>query len=322
MTTIVNAVINQVMAFFTNGFLSGIEGSEVWLFARLDGLLLHGSQSPVSSAWFYLFFQKMELLSLALVLPLFLFGVISSVFFGSGSYLFRLIGVYLPISLVGSGLFLFFFQTAATSIDAMAGWLMSSEHVSLGSFSSFLALVSVHGDSSNPIPFLIIGIAGVVSLCGALSLYFELLLRQGVMLVLGAFIPFALLFVLLSSSRVVLSRYIEVTVGVLFSKLAVVVLLCLGGGLVGHAGSQGDFGQFMTGIAMIILAAFSPFLLFSLIPIAHLDHQSQLSHLARRSAGGVIRKGGMLAGGPSVQATSEIPMATATVVPSYLKQSH
>ncbi len=322
MQNIINTVIRQVLLLFTHGFLSGIEGSEVWLFARLDQLLLHGTQSPISSAWFYQFFQKMELLSLALVLPLLLVGVISSVFTSSASYLMRLVGVYLPVSLVGSGLFLFAYQLLASAVDAMSGWLIGSEHLSMGSFLSIAAWISPNGDLSNPVPFLLIALAGVVSLFGALSLYLELMLRQGVMAVLGAFIPFALLFVLLSSSRAVLYRYIEVVVGVLFSKLAVVVLLCLGAELVAHSGSSGGFSQFMTGVAMIILTSFSPFLLFSLIPFAHLDHQSQLSHSARRSMAQMARSSGTLLSGSVSPATQEVPMASATVVPAYLKRGN
>lgn len=320
METVINAVIRQVLLLFSNGFLSGIEGSEVWLFAHLDQLLLEGAQSPISSAWFYQFFQKMELISLALVLPLLLVGVVSSVLLGSGGYLMRLVGVYLPVSLVGSGLFLFAFQMLASAIDSMSSWLVGSEHLSLESFGAMTAWLSPGGDLSNPVPFLLIAVAGVAGLIGTLSLYFELLLRQGVMLVLGAFIPFALLFVLLSSSRAALYRYIEVTIGVLFSKLAVVVLLCLGGELVVHAGSPGGFGQLMTGIAMIILASFSPFLLFSLIPFAHLDHQAQLSHSARGSAVALTKRTGLLVSGSAPQAAPEIPLANATTVPSYLKQ--
>ncbi|NNN18259.1 MAG: hypothetical protein HKL84_00205 [Acidimicrobiaceae bacterium] len=321
MATIVNAVIKQVLSLFANGLLSGIEESEIWLFARLDQFLLHSPPTPILSGWFYQFFQKMELLALALALPLFLFAVVASMIVGSGGYLLRLVGIYLPLSLVGSGLFLFIYQTMSSCVDAMCGWLMGSEHVSFQPLGSLVSWVSVKGDVSNPIPFLLIAVAGILSLFGALSLYFELVIREGVMMILGAFIPFALLFVLLSSSRAVLYRYIEVTIGVLFSKLVVVVLLCLGSDLVVNSGSMGGFSQFIAGVSMVILASFSPFLVFSLIPIAHLDHQSQLSHAGRRSIAGVSRKGAFLVAGPSATVIPEIPLASATVVPSYLKQS-
>lgn len=318
--TIVNAIASQLLKLFTSGFLSGIEGAEIWLLSRLDRLLLSGAQSPISSAWFYPFFQKMELLSLALALPLFLVAVLSAVFLGSGGYLMRLVGVYLPISLIGSGLFLFVLQALAAGVNAMSSWLAASEHLSVGSLVSVASWFNPGGDLSNPVPFFLVALAGVISLIGSLSLYLELVLRQGVIAVLGAFIPFALLLVLLNSSRNVLFRYIEVTVGVLFSKLAIVVLLCLGGELVRNSGSSGGFGQFMTGVAMVILSAFSPFLLLSLLPFAHLDHQRQLSLQARRSLSHAASNGGRLMSGPSAQVVPEIPLASATVVPSYLKQ--
>ncbi|TAN20339.1 MAG: hypothetical protein EPN30_10560 [Actinomycetota bacterium] len=321
METIVNTVIKQILSLFTNGFLSGIEGSELWLFSRLDQLVLGGSQAPVSSAWFYQFFQKMELLALALVLPLLLIGVLGSMISGAGGHLLRLVGIYLPVSLVGSGLFLFAFRTLATCVDAMCTWLAGSAHVSLESLVPVSSWVSVRGDAANPIPFLLIALAGILSLVGSFSLYFELLVRDGVMMILAAFIPFAVLFVLLRASRAVLFRYVEVTVGVLFSKLVVVVLLCLGGDLVTHSTSLGDFSQFMAGASMIILASFSPFLLFGLIPFAHLDHQSQISQVGRRSVAGISRKGALMVGGPATSSVPEIPLASATAIPSYLKQS-
>ena len=320
METIVNTAMSQILSFFTSGFLSGVERSELWLFSQVDQLVLSASSASVSSAWFYQFFQKMELLALALALPLLLVGVVGSMISAAGSHLLRLVGIYLPMSLVGSGLFLFAFRVLATCVDAMCVWLAGSAHVSLESLVPLASWVSVKGDASNPIPFLLIALAGIVSLLGSFSLYFELLIRDGVMLILAAFIPFAMLFVLLRASRAVLYRYIEVTIGGLFSKLVVVALLCLGGELVVHSRSLGDFSQFMAGASMIILATFSPFLLFSLIPFAHLDHQSQISQTGRRSVAQISRKGAFLAGGPPARSMPEIPMASATVIPSYLKQ--
>lgn len=319
MGSAIDTIIRAVAQFFASGFLAGVESSELWLFSQLDRLILRSTGSPLTSAWFYHFFQKMELLALAFVLPLFLIAVVSSIFLGSGGYLFRLVGVYLPISLAGSGVFFFIYRALAASIDSMSSWLAGSEHLSLESLGSFASALNV-GGGGNPVPFLVVALAGIISLLGALSLYFELLLRQGVMMVLGAFIPFAVLFMLLSSSRSVMYRYIEVALGVLLSKLVVVVLLCLGGELLVNSTAAASFREFIMGTAMVVLASFSPFLLFALIPIAHLDHQSQLSSSIRRSARGVAGKGGMLIGGGTSSQAKEIPLASSTAVPSYLKR--
>lgn len=319
MSTIVITVVKDVLNLFSSGFVSGIESSEIWLFGHFDALLLQSSSSALSSGWFYGFFQKMEILALAFAVPLFLVGLLAATFNNSGSYLIRLVMVYLPISIVGSGVFLFIFQSLSSAIDEMSSWLVNSEHFSLDSFTAIASGISVQGGAPDPVPFLLVLIVGILSVLGSLSLYFELLLRQGVMLILGAFIPFAFLSVFLSSSRSALYRYIEVTIGVVLSKLVVVVLLCLGSVLVLHQGSDAGFSESIIGVAMVILASLSPFLLFGLIPFAHIDHQAQLSRSARKVAGGFARQGLFISGGSAPVTRTEIPIANATVVPSYLR---
>lgn len=313
-------LINQFVSIFTGGFVSAIEDSQAWLFDHIDAELLDTYQAPLSSQWFYHFFQKMELMALALILPLFLVAVVSALVAGSGSYLARLITLYLPISLLGSGVLLFVFQTLSAAIDGMSNWVISSSNVSLSALAHTLPSSTSIGGSINPAPFFLIAIAGVFSVLASLSLYFEILLRQGAILILAAFIPIVLLFVLLSSSRAVMVRYIEVTVGVLFSKLFVATLLSLGTELAMHSVHAGEFSQFLIGTSIVIMSAFSPFLLFSLIPITHLDHQARLSQKGRMAARAMTQRGAAALIGSPTTVTGEIPMANATTVPSYLKK--
>ena len=75
MGSIVNAIIKQLIHIFTGGFVSSITSVEIWLFLRIDKFIVHGSLISLSSGWFYQFFQKMEVLALALILPLFIIGI-------------------------------------------------------------------------------------------------------------------------------------------------------------------------------------------------------------------------------------------------------
>lgn len=320
MGTVVNSVIKQLMHIFTGGFVSAITSAEIWLFLRIDRFIVHGSLISLSSGWFYQFFQKMEVLALVLILPLFIIGVINAVVSGSGGYLLRLVTLYLPVSLIGSGVLLIGFQALGSAVDVMCRWLIDSQHLSPSSFAQMFSNLSAQGDLADPIPFLLVAVAGIVSVLAALSLYFELLIREGVMFVLAAFIPLILLATLLSSAKAVVYRFIEISVGVIFSKLAVVVLLCLGAELVANSGSESNFSQFMVGIAIVILASFSPFLLFALIPIAHIDHQAPLSASARRKGRDLIRLGTMAVPGTGIpERSGPPPLAEATPVPSYLR---
>lgn len=322
MGSIVNAIIKQLIHIFTGGFVSSITSVEIWLFLRIDKFIVHGSLISLSSGWFYQFFQKMEVLALVLILPLFIIGLINGVVSGSGGYLLRLVTLYLPVSLIGSGVLLIGFQALGSAVDVMCRWLIDSQHLSPSSFAQTFSNLSAHGGLADPIPFLLVVIAGIVSVIAALSLYFELLIREGVLVVLAAFIPLILLAMLLSSAKAVVYRFIEISVGVIFSKLAVVVLLCLGAELVTNSGLASNFDQFMIGVAIVILASFSPFLLFSLIPIAHLDHQAQLSGSARRKGRDLMRIGAMAVPGAGIpEIPGPPPLAEATPVPSYLRNS-
>lgn len=320
MSSVVQSAAASLVSLFTHGFAVAIERSEIWLFERIDTLIVEGAGSQVGSPWFYHFFQKMEILALGLVLPLFLVGVILAQISGSGSMLTRLTMLYLPVSLIGSGLFFFAVEGLTASFDAMSSWLVSSSGVNLSSLSGALPVSGVPAGSPSEVPFLLIAVGGTLSVLAALSLYFELLLRQGVILLLTALVPFGILFMLIGSSRVTFYRYLEVTAMVIAAKFVVVVLLCLGALLIINASGLDGFSQFLSGSAVLLLASFSPFLLFSLIPVAHLDHQSQMSHSLRRTAVVVSQRGlGGGTGGTDMGAPGDIPLANATLVPSYLR---
>lgn len=322
MITLINEIVKQLLVMVKGGFLSSVEASEIWLFSSIDHLLLSGTSNTLSQGWFYAFFQKMELLSLALVLPLLLVGLCHAVVTGSGGYMVRLVLCYLPISLVGSGVFLFIFEGLSTVVDLMSTWLIDTQNLSLGSLTHLISGLSSNGNLGNPMPFVLIAIAGIGSILAALSLYFELLIREGVMLVLAAFIPFVLLGMLLTSSKAIVHRFIELSIGVIFSKLAVVVFLSLGIQMALHSGSIGRSSQFLIALAIILLASFSPFLLLTLLPIGHLNHQAQISQSGRAKAKQIPRLGALVIGPSSTGANYEaLPTAEATQVPSYLKQS-
>lgn len=322
MLTLINEIVKQLLVIIKGGFLSSVESSEIWLFSSIDHLLLGGTSTALSQEWFYQFFQRMELLSLALVLPVLLIGLCSAVVTGSGGYLVRLILFYLPISLVGSGIFLVMFEGLSTVVDAMSKWIIDSQNLSLDSLTNMVSGLSARGNIGNPMPFILIAIAGIGSVVAALSLYFELLIREGVMLVLAAFIPFVLLGMLLTSSRAIVHRFIEVSIGVIFSKLAVVVFLSLGIQMALHSGSIGRSSQFLIALAIVILASFSPFLLLALLPAGYFGHQAQISQYSREKTKRISRLGSLLVGPSAVGVDYEaLPTAQATQVPSYLRQS-
>lgn len=322
MNLLINEVIKQLLALLRGGFLSSLQRSEIWLFSSIDHLLVNGAASSLTQGWFYQFFQKMELLSLALVLPMLLIGLCSAVISGSGGSLVRLVLLYLPIALVGSGVVLFAFEATSKIVDYMSEWIINSQNLSVASLAHMVSGIGMGGNPTNPMPFILIVIAGVGSIVASLSLYFELLIREGIVLVMAAFIPLILLGLILSSSRAIAFRFIEMSIGVIFSKLVIVVFLSLGMQMAVHSTSIGRSGQFLIALGIIAMSCFSPFLLMALLPFGHLSHQQQISQTGRGKAKQIGRLGALVVGPSSPEVGyPALPVAKATEVPSYLRQS-
>lgn len=123
-------------------------------------------------------------------------------------------------------------------------------------------------------------IVGLVAVLAALMLWIELMIRSVLVYLLVALSPLGFAAMVWPATRGVLRRMVELLLAVVVSKLVVCIALSIGVAALAGAGTTagpnagvGDaapqgLGALFVGAAILALAAFSPFLVLRLIPVA------------------------------------------------------
>lgn len=151
--------------------------------------------------------------------------------------------------------------------------LSSSDQQALHFLSGFGA--SVTGMTSGFAAVLL----GLLAVVAALLLWVELIVRSSLVYLLVAISPLGFAATLWPSARGFLRKTVEILLAVILSKFVIAIALAIGVAALGGAGSTGTgepapaaagagLGTLLVGGVLLGLAAFSPFLVLKLVPVA------------------------------------------------------
>jgi hypothetical protein len=182
-------------------------------------------------------------------------------------------------------------------------------------------------------------VVGAAAVLAGLALWAELLVRSALVYLLVALSPLAFAASVWPSARSTARRLIELLVAVIVSKLAIAIALSVGVAALGGAGSAADpsagagtqaaagLGTLIVGTAILALAAFAPFVVLRLMPVAEAAIVAQgisrsplraaqtavyTASTVGRLAGGPAATGGMSAAGAAGGATTSTAPGGAT----------
>ena len=120
---------------------------------------------------------------------------------------------------------------------------------------------------------------GLVAVIAALLLWVELIVRSSLVYLLVAISPLGFAATLWPSARGFLRKTVEILIAVILSKFVIAIALAIGVAALSGAGSAGagqsvpagagaSLGTLLVGAVLLGLAAFSPFLVLKLVPVA------------------------------------------------------
>jgi hypothetical protein len=173
---------------------------------------------------------------------------------------------------------------ALGAADELSSELASSSGPSLAVTMHELAASAV---SSGAVPGAIAVIVASVVIVGALAVWVELVLRAAAITVLTATLPLVLAASLWPPAIAWARRVAETLGALVMSKVVIVLVLVVALDAVAHPGAGA--ASALTGGAMLLLAAFAPYAVLRLIPIAEAAAVSSLEGLRHR-ASSVVRQ--------------------------------
>jgi len=198
-------------------------------------------------------------------------------------------------------------------VEYLAGYaalLATTWSIDLGSLANRLGDLSasgaVNGQSGTSVLGLILTALLLTFL--ALLVYLELIVRSALVLVLTAFIPFVCVLAIWPRMASAAAHLIEFLVGLLLSKFVVATAVYIGFQLILPTllGARAGGPNWMeSGIAILLIAAFSPLALFQGIRFAHGSAGTVVRDLGSAGMGmaplaSLLRTGQRLAGHPSL----------------------
>jgi hypothetical protein len=258
----------------------------------------HGHTCYQPVGWFGDRYGAMWGIATVFALILLFVVVLESVGRGDGAMLASAVFLKLPLAFLFTG-----GAIAATGIllqlsdemsAAVAGSASGDAHDFFQATASALT-ASVGATGGTPaVPIFVALLGALVAAVGALFIWLELVMRAASIYIVVFFMPFAFMAMVWPRSAGVLRRTLELLLVLIFAKFVIVAILSLGAGALGNASaSSPGFSQVMAGGAMLLLAAFSPFVLFRLIPFAE---GAIAGYTARRSAPQAAMAGAQTAG--------------------------
>ncbi len=249
-----DAVLGQLTGWVGDG--------AAWLLGQVADAIDSTTTVDLSAPWFERHYAFMFQAGAILLLPLLLLTVLQALVRQDAGLLIRAAFLHLPAAMLLTGLAVTVTQTALAVTDALSAELTRGVAEDTDTLATTLTTASAVG---GPIPLFASFLLALVMALAALFVWFELILRAGVVYLAVMFLPLFLATMIWPALSGWVRRLTQLIVAAILSKLVIVATLSLG--LSAFTSGDGP-SALLAGAGMFLLAAFSPFVLFALIPLA------------------------------------------------------
>jgi hypothetical protein len=294
-------IFNQVTAWVADG--------AVWLIGEVAVLTDRTTTPNLLSKGFLRQYRLMALIASFMAALMAIFCVFEAIGRGDAGLLWRVFLINVPLAAIATsaayvvvqlliatcdGMCLAISQSAgADSKEFFQGAIKALAQAGASPGAVVGAATGAHGVGPNPIeaseavavPLFVGFIAAIVAAFAAFFVWIELLMRDAAIYVVALFMPLALAASIWPRWVSALRRTCELLIVIIFSKFVIVAIVSLAASLL--AKNEGAVEHVLAAGAMLLLACFSPFVLFKLVPFAE---GAVSSAFGRQSAsGGAVR---------------------------------
>ena len=291
-------LVGPIVEPIIEGLAGAVVGALVDLAAAVMGFFWTATEPELQSSWFHgspdASYDQMVILAAPLLVVFFLVGVIQGVLRGDTAGMLRMALLRLPGAVLAMSLTVALGDVLLDVTDQMSATLLVGFRDDVEQVGVLLRAASLTG--SLPAMMLELVFAGI-GLLAAVVLVVELFVRAALIYLVAAFSPLIYAASVWESMRGSVRRLIEIGLALVVSKLAIAVALAVSasalvatwpanGGATAittpeQAAAQADqpitqtVGVLVSAIVMFCVAAFMPFVLWRLLPVAE---GAMLSH--------------------------------------------
>jgi hypothetical protein len=272
-----------VWASVTGGIASWVLGAVAYFVDGVINFLKKSARPDVTAGWFAGAgspFATVRNLAGVLLAGFVLLGLLQGLLHGDPAAMVRRMAADLPLAVLGMVATVVVVDKLVELTDALSTTVLSNaDDQALRFLSGFGVTASLSSGGFAAV------VVGLVAVAAAFLLWVELMVRSALIYLLVAVSPLAFAAMVWPAARGVLRRTVQLLAAVVLSKLAVAVALAVGvaalggadqtGGAIAGASTLGagdalaaGMGTLFVGTTLLCLAAFAPFLVLQLIPLA------------------------------------------------------
>jgi len=231
-------------------------------------LIAHTTSPQLETTWFSATYWRMAAIAAVLTLPFLCAAAVQAIMRSDLALLARAALGYLPLALLAVSIAAPVTMLLLAASDEMSAIVSSAAG---GDGGRALATISVAFGGGSVLagsPFLAF-LVGLLVVAAAFMLWLELLMREAAVYVVVLMLPLAFAALVWPARRVWAIRAVEMLVALILSKFAIVAVLSLAAAGLGHSVLVGPDAM-LAGLALVTLAAFAPWALVRLMPMAEL----------------------------------------------------
>lgn len=235
---------------------------------RETATALGTTTSPhLESTWFSSTYWRMTAIAAVLTLPFLFAAAVQALIRSDIALLAKAAFGYLPLAMLVIAIAAPLTALLLAACDQLCSVISSAAGNAGAHFLDKISLTAAALTAFAVSPF-VATLVGLFVIGAAFTLWVELLLREAAVYVIVLMLPLAFAAFVWPARRIWAIRAVELLVALILSKFAIVAVLSLGGAAI--TASDGSVTALMAGAVLIMLAAFSPWVLLRLIPLAEI----------------------------------------------------
>ncbi len=233
------------------------------------GALGRTTAPQLHTTWFSSTYWRMAAISAVLTLPFLFAAAVQALIRSDIGLLARAALGYLPLAMLAVAIAAPVTMLLLAASDQMCGLISSAAGNASAHFLANAAVVIAGLSAFAQSPFLAF-LVGLFMIGAAFALWIELLMREAAVYVIVLMLPLAFAAMVWPARRIWAVRAVELLVALILSKFAIVAVLSLGGAAISASAGHANITGIMAGAVLVTLAAFSPWAMLRLVPLAEL----------------------------------------------------
>lgn len=286
-SSLLSGIGSDILSAFTSWVASGA----AWLLTEVGQLISTVGSVDLGEKWFSSHYQVMAALAGSVAALSVCAAVIESVLVRSGESLVRALVVRLPVAAVVMGGSVAVTQMCLRACDELCAAVTGGSTHTVKVLCTSLAhdLVTPTLSAAGPLPGAIVVLCATVVSCASLALIVEMIVRASAIYIVVLFIPVIFAISIWPRLSRIATRLIETLFALIFSKFVVVAVLVLGASELEAGLSKDRFTDIVVAMAMLIVAALSPYSMFRLLALVEISSLAAFEgHRQRAMSAGFV----------------------------------